>query len=66
MSRLYDLYPSFTVFESTLEDARMSAQTDWEERFVAETSIKYDQYGTSMYWSREQDNLLRRIAGPDD
>lgn len=65
-TKVVDLYDSMAEFESTLEDARMSATTDREEEFVAQTKEKYDKWGGRMFWSEKQDAWLRRIAGPDD
>lgn len=64
--RLEDLYSSITEFESTLEDARMNARTDWEESFVKQAKEKYAEFSGRMFWTEKQDDILRKIAGPDD
>lgn len=66
IERLHDKYKAMAPFESMLEDARMNARNDWEEEFVASVIKKYEEYGSSMFWSGQQDTVLRRIAGPDD
>lgn len=65
-TKLSSHYHQLSVFEIMLEDARMNARTDFEEKFVAETLEKYAQYKGEMFWTGQQDTLMRRIAGPDD
>jgi len=64
--RLVDRYPSITVFEQLLEEARMNAETDHAEGFVKDVRIKYGQWGGTMYWSDAQEKYLRRIASGDE
>lgn len=64
--RVHDRYSSISSFESTLEDARMQARTQWEEDFVKKAKETYDKFGGGMFWSDKQDTTLRKIAGPDD
>lgn len=66
MSKVFDKYKSMSEFETVLDDAKMSAANDWEEEFVKKAEGNYTQYGMGMFWSEEQDKVLRRIAGPDD
>ena len=63
--RLEDMYPSLDVFEGILDDALMAAGSDNEENFVKETKKKYDTYGGRIFWSKKQDDWLRRISGED-
>lgn len=64
--RLEDQYKAMKDFEEILEDARMAADSDVEEKFVSETKVKYDKWGGTMFWSEKQDRWLRVIAGADD
>lgn len=64
--RVGDLYDSEHDFEVILEDARMNASTPWEEEFVKKAKESYEAHASLMFWSEKQDDILRKIAGPDD
>lgn len=64
--RVGERYKVMSDFEVLLEDARMAASSDFEEEFVAQTKENYNQFKAKMFWSEKQDQLLRRIAGPED
>lgn len=66
LPKLHDRYESIAVFEELLEDARMNADSDWAESFVAQISEKYKAHGGGMFWSSRQDEVLRKIAGNDE
>lgn len=65
-ARVEDSYKQVSEFEVMLEDARMAAATDFEEEFVAQAAENFKQFKAKMFWSEKQDQLLRRIAGPED
>lgn len=65
MPQVSDQYPDLTEFESLLEDARMNAATDWDEQFVADLQVKFDQYGDRTFLSDSQRVQLERIANDE-
>lgn len=65
-TRLREFYTSLADFEVLLEDARMNANTQWEEDFVRDVGVKYKAQKFDMFWSEKQDQKLRAIAGPED
>ena len=65
-STVADLYDDdLDAFESDLEDARMQADSDWDEQFVADMKARYDQYQGRMFISPAQHDQLLRIGGND-
>lgn len=63
VAELYD--DDLEAFESDLEDARMQAQSDWDEQFVSDMRVRYDQYQGRMFISPSQHEQLLRIGGND-
>ena len=63
-STVADLYDDdLDAFESDLEDARMQADNDWDEKFVYDMRVRYDQYQGRMFISPAQHEQLLRIGG---
>lgn len=49
-------------FSELLEEARMSAANDWEEKFIAGLIEKFNKYRGGMYLSDLQNDHIKRIA----
>lgn len=49
-----------------IEEARMAADSDWEEEFVADIIEKVGRYGASFSLHSGQLAKLRQIAGQED
>lgn len=64
MDQVKDIYEE-AEFEQLLEDARMSAANDWEERFVSDMKARYGEYGRRMFISDAQREHLERIASDE-
>lgn len=58
-----DVFDDEGELKEMLEIARMNAENDWEENFVAGLLEKHKQYGARMYLSDLQLEHLNRIAG---
>lgn len=59
MLNLNDEHPD----DALLEDARMNAATDWEEKFVADQLTRRKQYGLNFTLTDAQRETLKKIAG---
>lgn len=64
MDQVNDIYEE-AEFEQLLEDARMNAANDWEERFVSDMKARYGEYGRRMFISDAQREHLERIASDE-
>ena len=64
MSKLLDHFDSVVEFEELLAEADEQAVTTWQEDFVSDMKDRYEQYGTEMYLSDPQKDVLERIANP--
>lgn len=60
-----DVFKDESELKELLEMARMNAENDWEENFVAGLLEKHKQYGARMYLSDLQHEHLKRIAGDE-
>ena len=58
-----DVFDDESELKEMLEIARMNAENDWEENFVAGLLEKHKKYGARMYLSDLQLEHLKRIAG---
>ena len=58
-----DVFDDESELKEMLEIARMNAENDWEENFVAGPLEKHKKYGARMYLSDLQLEHLKRIAG---
>lgn len=58
-----DVFGDEGDLKELLEMARMNADNDWEENFVAGLLEKHKQFGMQMYLSDLQLEHLNRIAG---
>ena len=52
-------------FESLLSDAEINASSEWEMEFVADMRDRYEEYGTGMYLSDRQLEILERLANDE-
>lgn len=50
-------------FADILADASFNAETDWEMGFVSDMEVKFAEYGSEMFISEKQLEILERIAG---
>lgn len=57
-----DIYDDDAELSELLEAARMNAANDWEEKFIADMTEKFKQYGSGMYLSDLQNDNIKRIA----
>lgn len=53
-------------FEDALSEAEDRAKGAWEEQFVSDLRDRFDEYGSRMYVSDKQVEVLRRIAGDEE
>lgn len=60
-----DVFDDESELKEMLEIARMNAENDWEESFVAGLIEKHKQFGMQMYLSDLQLEHLNRIAGEE-
>jgi len=60
-----DVFDDESELKEMLEIARMNAENDWEENFVAGLIEKHKQFGMQMYLSDLQLEHLNRIAGEE-
>lgn len=63
--QVQDLFDDEAEFGNLIESARMNAQNDWEEKFVAWIIDKFERFGRGMYLSDLQLEHLKRIAGDE-
>ena len=66
MTTVADLYDDdLDAFESDLEDARMQADSDWDEKFVYDMRVRYDQY-QGRHAGAARHSRIRRAESPGD
>jgi hypothetical protein len=61
MTKVRDLYDEIE-FQDLLDEADDNASGSWEQTFVSELRTKFEEYGTGMFISDKQDEILNRIA----
>lgn len=66
MVRDYKQYKDLSVFEDLLEEARMAADDDASEGFVAKMIDNFKQWQDGTFLSEKQHDWLLRIAEWDD
>lgn len=49
-------------FQDLLDEAEENASGNWEKTFVSDLRDKFEEFGTGMYLSEKQDDILNRIA----
>ena len=62
----YKQYKDLSVFEDLLDEARMAAEDDRSEEFVAKMIDNFKAWRAGMYLSEAQHDWLLRIAEWDD
>lgn len=60
--KICDKYPDDDDFEELLASAEENASSEWETEFVSSIQERYEKYGTNMFLSDKQDEILNRIA----
>jgi len=61
MTKVRDNYDE-REFQDLLDAAEENASGAWEKTFVSDMQDKFDEYGTGMFISDKQDEILNRIA----
>jgi len=49
-------------FQDLLDAAQENASGNWEKTFVSDMQDKFEEFGTGMFLSDKQDDILNRIA----
>lgn len=62
MSKASEFFDDVGELEDLIEDARMSAETDWEDRFVKDIKSRQERYGLEMFLTETQLEKLENIA----
>ena len=49
-------------FQDLLDSAEENASGNWEMTFVSDLQDKFEEFGTGMFLSEKQEDILNRIA----
>lgn len=49
-------------FQDLLDSAEENASGNWEKTFVSDLQDKFEEFGTGMFLSEKQEDILNRIA----
>lgn len=49
-------------FQDLLDAAEENASGNWEKTFVSDLQDKFEEFGTGMFLSEKQEDILNRIA----
>lgn len=64
MTKVRDLYEE-REFQDLLDEAENNASGRWETEFVSDMRDRFEEYGTGMFISDKQNEIINRIADGD-